>query len=58
MHANGERVEQNLSEAAYWLNKAALQGHIEAQTLIENINKGFQELEELREKTGPIKGPE
>ena len=59
MYFNGQGVERDLSEAAYWLNKAVLQGHTEAQTLIENVNKRFQELEESWiKKIGQIKGPE
>ena len=39
LYANGRT--QDLLEAVLWLTKATLQGHIEAQVLLENINKHY-----------------
>ncbi len=39
MYYKGEKVRQDDVEAAFWIKKAASQGHVKAQELLDEITE-------------------
>ena len=45
MYLKGEGVDQNGQQALYWYERAASQGHVTAQAILDNILQTLQNKE-------------